>query len=79
MGCLLGIPYDGETGFDPYNMFNDITKLLQAGFLLQFFVGALDMSRFAWLFSRYCLVSTSQCQSKKAICHPSHLSARGLA
>ncbi|KAL3153065.1 hypothetical protein ABBQ38_012086 [Trebouxia sp. C0009 RCD-2024] len=47
----LNIPPDsGTNGQDPFDTFEDISKMLQFGFLLGWFVGAFDQKRFAWLF-----------------------------
>ena len=47
----LNIPPDsGTNGQDPFDTFEDISKMLQFGFLLGWFVGVFDQKRFAWLF-----------------------------
>lgn len=50
----LNIPPDsGTNGQDPFDTFEDISKMLQFGFLLGWFVGVFDQKRFAWLFHWY--------------------------
>ena len=50
----LNIPPDsGTNGQDPFDTFEDISKMLQFGFLLGWFVGVFDQKRFAWLFNWY--------------------------
>lgn len=47
----LNIPPDaGTNGQDPYDTFEDISKMLQFGFLLGWFTGVFDLKRFAYLF-----------------------------
>lgn len=51
--CFVGLPSDGVTAQDPYDLFDDISKMLQFGFLLGWFVQAFSYERFMWLFAWY--------------------------
>jgi len=47
----LRIPPDASTnGQDPFDTFQDISQMLQFGFLLGWFVGVFEAHRFAYLF-----------------------------
>lgn len=47
----LGTPHDGNRDLDPYDLQDDITKLLLYGFVLEWFARVTDSDRFVWLFA----------------------------
>lgn len=49
----LGIPADGNHDLDPYDLQDDISKLLLYGFVLDWFARVTDSDRFPWLCSWY--------------------------